>query len=361
MVLEFIVNGAKWIKVFGSMRIPLLTPTPRALENVEYPVIEPVTEGGERPFWSVIIPTYNRPHYLEQTLQSVLDQGIGPDEMQIEVVDNCSTVGDTESIVQKLGGDRVGFYRQSQTLSANLNGMTCLQRARGWWVHVMHDDDLLLPGFYAEYRKFIEAHPEVGMVSCAAVTIDERNEWRGVNMAPRPPYDGIVENAAHEIAKGCVLIAPTAVIARRIWEQIGGLDPNLMYAADWDLWSRIAAVAPIGYIRRPLLLYRDHHSGSQTTKMLMNGRRGEEVLRTIETNVRRLPAAIRDIARRDAYRREARSVQYYRALLHGQGRHDMALRCAIRAFRLDATPTTLRRLIISALRAGRSKTASGGR
>jgi cellulose synthase/poly-beta-1,6-N-acetylglucosamine synthase-like glycosyltransferase len=50
------------------------------------------TEGlGTRPYWSVMIPTYNpRANYLEETLNKVLQQDPGPEQMQIEVVYDCS-------------------------------------------------------------------------------------------------------------------------------------------------------------------------------------------------------------------------------------------------------------------------------
>jgi len=48
------------------------------------------TEGlGTRPYWSVMIPTYNpRANYLEETLNKVLQQDPGPKQMPIEVIDD---------------------------------------------------------------------------------------------------------------------------------------------------------------------------------------------------------------------------------------------------------------------------------
>ena len=53
--------------------------------------ILPVPEGTPRPVWSVMIPTYNCAKYLRETLVSVLAQDPGPEQMQIEVVDDYST------------------------------------------------------------------------------------------------------------------------------------------------------------------------------------------------------------------------------------------------------------------------------
>ena len=74
------------------------------------PRIAPVSQGEGRPFWSVMIPTYNPADLLEKTLCSVLDQDPGPDRMEI-VVDDCSPNGHAEEIVQSLASDRVRFHR----------------------------------------------------------------------------------------------------------------------------------------------------------------------------------------------------------------------------------------------------------
>src|SRR5206468_9339134 len=68
-------------------------PKPPGVEEIQLhiPTIAPVAEEGTRPFWSVMIPTYNCGDYLRRTLQSVLAQDPGPDQMQIEVVDGSST------------------------------------------------------------------------------------------------------------------------------------------------------------------------------------------------------------------------------------------------------------------------------
>jgi cellulose synthase/poly-beta-1,6-N-acetylglucosamine synthase-like glycosyltransferase len=61
--------------------------------QIELPVIGSLPEEScLRPFWSVMIPAY-RPDagYLRQALESVLQQAPGPEQMQIEVVDDCSS------------------------------------------------------------------------------------------------------------------------------------------------------------------------------------------------------------------------------------------------------------------------------
>ena len=90
-----------------------------AAESVveEPPAHSPVPPLAERPFWSVMIPIYNcREDYLRETLGSVLRQAPGAADMQIEVLDNCSTIGDPEAVVREMGAGRIGFHRQTHNL-----------------------------------------------------------------------------------------------------------------------------------------------------------------------------------------------------------------------------------------------------
>ena len=77
------------------------------------PTIAPLPAGPARPFWSVMIPIYNcREDYLRETLRSVLGQDPGVADMQIEVIDNDSTIGDPEAVIREMGSERIEYHRQ---------------------------------------------------------------------------------------------------------------------------------------------------------------------------------------------------------------------------------------------------------
>src|SRR5277367_2379258 len=111
------------------------------------PRIAPVECGIHRPFWSVMIPTYNCANYLATTLRSVLAQAPDASAMQIEVVDDCSTKDDPAAVVSKLGRGRVGFFQQPHNVGISANFNSCIRRGKGEWIHILHGDDLVLPGF----------------------------------------------------------------------------------------------------------------------------------------------------------------------------------------------------------------------
>ena len=118
------------------------------------PAIRPLPRDCKRPFWSVMIPNYNSTRYLKQTLESILVQDPGAEEMQIEIVDNCSTEDDPGRIVAEMGvGDRVQVFRRAEHVGMSANWNTCIERARGQWVHILHSDDTVVVGFYDSLRR----------------------------------------------------------------------------------------------------------------------------------------------------------------------------------------------------------------
>src|SRR5687768_14054171 len=93
--------------------------------------IAPLAKSADRPFWSVMIPTYNPiPQYLEQSLNSVLEQHPGRNEMQIELIDDCSSSFDPEGLLKKVRDDRVSCYRQKHHVGIGRNWNACIENAR---------------------------------------------------------------------------------------------------------------------------------------------------------------------------------------------------------------------------------------
>ena len=105
------------------------------------PKIAPIPDGVPRPLWSVMIPVYNSLPYLEQTIRSILAQDPGEELMQIEVVDDISKDGDVAALVERVGKGRVQFYQQPVNVGNVRNFETCINRARGHYVHLLHGDD----------------------------------------------------------------------------------------------------------------------------------------------------------------------------------------------------------------------------
>jgi glycosyltransferase involved in cell wall biosynthesis len=132
-----------------------------------------------------MIPTYNpRAEYLEETLSSVLQQDPGPDRMQIEVIDDGSTDRTASEITRRVGAGRVTFHGEPQNRGLANTWNRCLERARGDWVHILHQDDFVVPGFYDRLRKGAE-QSDAGALFCRCVTVNSTGHWLGTSELQR--------------------------------------------------------------------------------------------------------------------------------------------------------------------------------
>ncbi len=234
-----------------------------------FPEIEPVAPEAKRPFWSVMIPTYNNDDYLKQTLESVLQQDPGAEMMQIEIVDDCSSQSDPESIIREIGTDRISIYRQPKNVGQIANWNACIERARGHWVHILHQDDLVLPGFYNRMQELLAQESEVGAAFCRHAFMNE--DSHPINLSPiERRTSGILNNWLDSIAVRQRIQFPSIVVKREIYEQIGGFCPDAFSAADWEMWKRIAANFPIAF-EPQILAYFRLHLASESSRLIKTG------------------------------------------------------------------------------------------
>lgn len=222
--------------------------------------LEPVSELRHRPQWSVMIPVYNNAPLLRQTLQSVLEQAFPEEDMQIMVLDDCST-DHPEQVVQELGKGRVQFFRQPENVGHRKNFEEALRRATGTWIHLLHGDDYVLPGFYAAFTKLFREYPQLMAAFCRHDFVNEHNRhlFRS-NLLQEA--SGPVLDFFDRIAEQQLIQTPSIVVQRSVYEQIGMFHPQLSWCEDWEMWARTGLHFAVGYIPETLACYRMHSNSN---------------------------------------------------------------------------------------------------
>jgi glycosyltransferase involved in cell wall biosynthesis len=211
-----------------------------------------------RPFWSVMIPTYNpRAEYLEETLRSVLAQDPGSDQMQIEVVDDCSKDNTAFDVIRRVGAGRVTFHRESENRGLVNTWNKCIERARGHWVHILHHDDIVLLGFYDRLYHGIACNPDAGMAFCRFAIIDANGHWKSLGPLESAAA-GVLDDWLERVVTGYHVECPAVVVKRATYERLGGFTAELVCFLDLEMWVRIAAHAPVYYEPQILAGYRRH-------------------------------------------------------------------------------------------------------
>lgn len=136
--------------------------------------------GGGTPKVSVIVPTYKRSVLLSETLDSILAQK-DYDDFEIVVVDNNpDRSDDTETLLERYADPRIAYFKNEKNIGMYANWNRAIEKSRGEWICMIHDDDLLLPSYLATVMSVVSKKPEIGLL-----VVD--SEWRDMDLAKIRP------------------------------------------------------------------------------------------------------------------------------------------------------------------------------
>jgi len=209
-----------------------------------------------QPWLSVIVPTYQGARYLGDALDSVRREPL--DGVELVAVDDGSTDA-TLDVLRARGRELplevlAGPHHGSWVRSTNAG----LRAARGTFACFLHQDDVWLPGRLAAVRREIEGHPGVGLVLHHAQFMGPGGERLGRWRCPLPPGALPPARLLERLLVQNFIAIPAPTFRRDLALASGGLDEALWYAADWDLWLRLAAAAPARLVDAALAGFRIH-------------------------------------------------------------------------------------------------------
>ena len=219
----------------------------------------------KQPWLSVIIPTYNGSKYLAAALDSVVVQQ--DDLIECVVIDDGST-DNTLSIVDsyqnKLNIKLITKARQGNWV-ANTNH--ALSVATGKYACFLHQDDLWLEGRLPKLKQAIAAYPQASLYLHDAVFIDGQDKPLGLWQCPLGGKSQVF--SAGEMREKLLvqnfIAIPSPVFNRQTALDVGVLNSELWYTADWDFWLKLASMGDTYYIAKPLAAFRVH-GDSQTIR-----------------------------------------------------------------------------------------------
>src|SRR5580692_8254324 len=111
-----------------------------------------------KPLLTIAIPTHNRAWCLRELLPVLANELKDEPRVELIISDNASP-DDTPSVVQDFvaRGLRVNYIRNVENIGADANFLQCFERARGKYVWIFSDDDLIVPGGLAKILAYCEA------------------------------------------------------------------------------------------------------------------------------------------------------------------------------------------------------------
>jgi glycosyltransferase involved in cell wall biosynthesis len=197
---------------------------------------------------SVVMPVYNREKYLEEAINSILNQTF--QDFEFIIVNDAST-DRSEEIILSYKDPRIRYFKndvQSGTAATRNRGM---KESAGKYIAVMDSDDISLPFRLKLQYEFLEKHPDIGILSGANIFFKE-TEWFIKHFPSDPDFIRSCLFFKNPVAQPSVIFRATMVHEMGLY-----YNPEYLVAEDFDLWYRaVMKGVKIRNLKRPLLLYR---------------------------------------------------------------------------------------------------------
>lgn len=242
----------------------LIMPMPAAHQQLIF-----ASEMSSEPVLSIAIPTYQRFDLLKETLTSVflLEFEIS---VEVLVVDNDPNQPDFAiAEMTEFDGHNFSYYKNHDNLGMFGNWNQCLNLAKGKYITLLHDDDLLLPEFARQMNRLLkQGSLDHEIVSFSVGNWDLRKD--------RPDKNLSIFSGLKKILKKCLPSASSEtksvaelffynpfcgtlgiVMSRHLALSLQGFDKDWYPIADYEFWCRwVCKIGLIPFVRKPVGRYR---------------------------------------------------------------------------------------------------------
>ncbi|MBY0278145.1 glycosyltransferase [Candidatus Binatia bacterium] len=230
---------------------------------------------------TIIVPSFNHAAWVEEAVASALAQT--ERDVEVVVIDDGST---DDSLVRlaRLDDDRLDVVSQPNAgLSTTLD--RGLARARGRWVKFLPSDDALHPECIARQLAAADAAPGARLVFALPTVVDAAGAPLS-DPAPQAWFDHTPEGRdaiLRDLLERNFLCAPAVLFDRDLARLVGGFDPGLRIAQDYDLWLKMLPWAPATFVRERLVRVRWHGANqSGVVTAASEGERARVVRRSLD-------------------------------------------------------------------------------
>lgn len=202
------------------------------------------------PYFSIVIPVYNKEKFVAKTLKSVLSQTFSDFEI---IIVNDGSNDNSEAIIQTFQDDRIQYYSKKNegvTVARNFG----IEKTTADYICFLDADDYWFPNFLETMHQFIAKLPEQ-MIFASAIEIETKNKTIPAHYSISKKSDFEIVNFFDASQKECVLWTSSICIHKDVFEKVGTFDTKIKHGEDTELWIRIGLQFPIVFIRKILARY----------------------------------------------------------------------------------------------------------
>ncbi len=210
---------------------------------------------SKAPKVSVNMPVYNGEPFLDEAIQSILNQTFS--DFELIIIDNAST-DKTIEIIHSYKDPRIRLIQNSKNMGLVYSRNRGISESKGIYIAVLDADDISYPERLEEQIRFMDNHPYFGLIGTWTEVFNDDGQiltyWKP---------DFLPEHiSSHLLFQNC--LAQSSVMLRKSALPNEWYRPEYPPAEDYDLWVRIASQYKVGNIPKVLVQYRTHQSSTGT-------------------------------------------------------------------------------------------------
>ena len=211
--------------------------------------------------FSIIIPLYNKEKYIVNTIKSVLNQSFS--KFEVIVVDDGSSDNGVNA-VKKIDDSRIKIITQkNQGVSAARNNG--IKYAKYEYIAFLDADDLWEVDYLDSILKLINYYPEAGAYGTNYKLIDIVTGEKKSKIEYKSESKYIVSNNYYKLACANLhLTASSAVVKKKVFDEIGGFPEGYNTWEDVDMWCRIGLAYKVAFLNEEKVIYNQNVSESNT-------------------------------------------------------------------------------------------------
>jgi len=191
------------------------------------------TRTNPSPVISVIMPVYNAKEFLSEAINSILDQTFS--NLEFIIIDDYSSDGSSE-IINKFANqdDRIVSIKNNINLGVTKSLNKGINLSRGKYIARMDADDISFPDRFSIQIEYLESHPETGVLGTGLFYINESGQITGRSIMPNS-----TDLIRWLLLFDSCLIHPSVLIRSDLLKSNGGYNESIIFAQDYDLWTRL--------------------------------------------------------------------------------------------------------------------------
>lgn len=223
------------------------------------------------------MPVYNGEKYLRQAIDSILRQTFTDFEF---LIINDGSTDSSAALIESYNDPRIRLVHNNTNLKLieTLNKGT--KFTSGQYIARMDCDDISSSERLAKQIAFMDAHPEVGVLGTGIYIMGSDGKTRNKVLFP----------IKHHLLRWglcfyCPICHPSAFIRKDALVKVGGYDPEMLYAEDYDLWYRLSKKTKLENLPDILLYLRKHQDSVCSTNFLLHTENATKINRAIISEV----------------------------------------------------------------------------